>query len=157
MDRRTFFASLAGGLAAVAAFGSSAMAAPAITTPNPAGGPANAAPQEMQQWRYEEPPRRRVVPRQERWEVPQRRRVITRQDRWDYTPPRRRVITRQERWDYTPPRRRVIPRQERWDYGPPRQRMIRPGPRPYGAYGPRPVRPAPRCWINNWGERVCRF
>jgi hypothetical protein len=31
--------------------------------------------------------------------------------------------------------------------------------RPYGFYGPRPWGPRPwrRCWINRWGERVCRF
>ena len=27
----------------------------------------------------------------------------------------------------------------------------------YGFYGPRPFRPVRRCWINRWGERVCRF
>ncbi len=156
MDRRTFFASLAGGLAAVVSFGPSARAAPVLTTPASAGEPANTAPQEMQQWRYEEPPRRRVVRRQERWDVPQRRRVVTSQERWDYNPPRRRFTPRQERWDYVPPRRRVMPQREPWGYGPPRQRF-QAGTRPYRGYGPRPVRPAPRCWVNNWGERVCRF
>ena len=29
--------------------------------------------------------------------------------------------------------------------------------RPYGFYGPRGFGPRRRCWINRWGERVCRF
>jgi len=46
-----------------------------------------------------------------------------------------------------------------YGYGYRRRRFYRPYRpyRPYGFYGPRPFRPVRRCWINQWGERVCRF
>jgi len=43
-----------------------------------------------------------------------------------------------------------------YGYGHRRRRWHRPY-RPYGFYGPRPWGPRRRCWINRWGERVCRF
>jgi hypothetical protein len=52
------------------------------------------------------------------------------------------------------------PLEMQWGYGyGPRRRFYRPYRpyRPYGFYGPRPFRPVRRCWINRWGERVCRF
>jgi len=49
------------------------------------------------------------------------------------------------------------PIEMQWGYGYGRRRYW--GGRPYGFYGPRPWGPPPmrRCWINRWGERVCRF
>jgi hypothetical protein len=55
------------------------------------------------------------------------------------------------------------PLEMQWGYGPGYGWRRRRWGRPYGFYGPRPWGPRPwgppmrRCWINRWGERVCRF